>query len=88
MMTALEDGRSAAMIPIPGCQRHCLADERPDHRLGIYHGPAGELMCRAQAGLIFSEMRVTPQTCGSDRGCDGMWRCFKVIDRLMPEIDR
>ncbi|MET0374781.1 MAG: hypothetical protein ABW128_11055 [Rhizorhabdus sp.] len=68
------DALKAALV------ERALSDDvlRPeaDHRLVLYRTSAGNLMCLARSGSLLSETPVTVAQCGTDRGCDGVWRCL------------
>ena len=49
---------------------------RADHRLALYRTPDGDLMCLARAGALSSETPVSVAFCGTEFGCQGMWRCL------------
>lgn len=59
-----------------------------DGRLTTYRTEAGRLMCRAQAGLLCSEVPVMASVCGDEQGCNGRWLCLtRSIEKLMITSD-
>lgn len=59
-----------------------------DGRLTTYRTESGKLMCRAQAGLLCSEVPVMASVCGDEMGCNGRWLCLtRSIEKLMITSD-
>jgi hypothetical protein len=59
-----------------------------DGRLTTYRTESGKLMCRAQAGLLCSDVPVMASMCGDELGCNGRWLCLtRSIEMLMITSD-